>query len=161
MRTRGVIPLLIACAALLARAAEILRMTLGGDPLTDNPFHDAGNGIGPRDYVYAYGFRNPFGGAWRAADGAHYEVENGPSVDRLARVDAGANYCWRVAVSAPPCEWSTFDDLMRQVTHSIGLTGRPGRPRLSASARSSPPRGPRAPRAPARPSRPRARADRR
>ena len=40
------------------------------------------------------GLRNPFGGAWRAADGAQWEVENGPSVDRLAKVVAGRNYLW-------------------------------------------------------------------
>ena len=44
--------------------------------------------------MYAYGFRNPFGGGWRAADGKHYEVENGPSVDRLAQVNPGVNYGW-------------------------------------------------------------------
>src|SRR5438477_11382542 len=40
------------------------------------------------------GMRNPFGGAWRAADGFHYEVENGPSVDRIAKVVAGRNLLW-------------------------------------------------------------------
>jgi glucose/arabinose dehydrogenase len=73
---------------------KILRMTLGGDPAPANPFYDAGDGISARDYVFAYGFRNPFGGAWRAADRAHYEVENGPRVDRLARVHPGVNYGW-------------------------------------------------------------------
>jgi len=73
---------------------KILRLNLDGSAPTDNPFYDAGNGINARDYVYAYGFRNPFGGAWRDADGMHYEVENGPSTDRFARVVAGRNYLW-------------------------------------------------------------------
>ncbi len=73
---------------------KILRMNLDGSAPTDNPFYSAANGINARDYVYAYGFRNPFGGAWRAADGKHYEVENGPSVDRMCRVNAGQNYLW-------------------------------------------------------------------
>ncbi|MCA9237355.1 MAG: PQQ-dependent sugar dehydrogenase [Planctomycetales bacterium] len=73
---------------------KILRMTLDGQPLADNPFYNAGNGINSRDYVYAYGFRNPFGGAWRAADGTHYEVENGPSSDRFAKVNPGQSYQW-------------------------------------------------------------------
>lgn len=73
---------------------KILRMDLNGNPLPDNPFYDLGNGINSRDYIFAYGFRNPFGGAWRASDGALYEVENGPSVDRLAKVDQGGNYGW-------------------------------------------------------------------
>ncbi len=72
---------------------KILRMDLNGDPLADNPFYD-GPPDDSRDYIYAYGFRNPFGGAWRAANHAHYEVENGPSVDRLARIDPGASYGW-------------------------------------------------------------------
>jgi len=74
---------------------KILRMNLDGSAPPDNPFYDAGNGINARDYVYAYGFRNPFGGAWRAADGKHYEVENGSSAnDRFARVLPGVSYGW-------------------------------------------------------------------
>ncbi|HZR79849.1 MAG TPA: PQQ-dependent sugar dehydrogenase [Candidatus Binatia bacterium] len=71
---------------------KVLRLNLDGTAPSDNPFFDAGDGITARDYVFAYGFRNPFGGAWSPDDGAHYEVENGPSVDRLARVVAGRNY---------------------------------------------------------------------
>ncbi|HET8862732.1 MAG TPA: PQQ-dependent sugar dehydrogenase [Solirubrobacterales bacterium] len=92
---------------------KILRMTLGGEPVPTNPFYDPGDGIGARDYVYAYGFRNPFGGAWRAANGSHYEVENGPAVDRLARVDPGVNYCWVADPADPLCAWTTRDDIMR------------------------------------------------
>lgn len=73
---------------------KVLRLNLNGTAPSDNPFYNAGNGINARDYVFAYGFRNPFGGAWRASDGRHYEVENGPSIDRLARVDRGINYGW-------------------------------------------------------------------
>jgi PKD repeat protein/glucose/arabinose dehydrogenase len=73
---------------------KILRMNLDGSAPPDNFFYDAADGINARDYVFAYGFRNPFGGAWRASDGAHYEVENGPSVDRFAQVVAGRNYLW-------------------------------------------------------------------
>lgn len=73
---------------------KILRLRPNGLPPSDNPFYNAGNGISARDYIYAYGFRNPFGGAWRAADGRLYEVENGPAVDRFARVDPGTSYNW-------------------------------------------------------------------
>ena len=74
---------------------KILRVNLDGTAPPDNPFYgESDDGTLPRDYIYAYGFRNPFGGAWRASNGAHYEVENGPSVDRLARVDEGANYTY-------------------------------------------------------------------
>jgi glucose/arabinose dehydrogenase len=73
---------------------KVLRLNLNGTAPTDNPFYDAANGINARDFVYAYGLRNPFGGAWRASDGKHYEVENGPSVDRMAQVLPGVNYGW-------------------------------------------------------------------
>ncbi len=73
---------------------KILRVNLNGTAPVDNPFYNAANGITARDYVFAYGFRNPFGGAWRDADSKHYEVENGPSIDRLAKVNAGQNYLW-------------------------------------------------------------------
>jgi|GEM_PF-1246856 len=73
---------------------KILRLNLDGTAPTDNPLYNAGDGINARDYVYAYGLRNPFGGAWRTADNAHYEVENGPSVDRFVKVVANRNYLW-------------------------------------------------------------------
>jgi glucose/arabinose dehydrogenase len=69
-------------------------MNLNGTPATDNPFYNAADGINAKDYVFAYGLRNPFGGAWRASDGAHYEVENGPGTDRLAKVRRGVSYGW-------------------------------------------------------------------
>lgn len=73
---------------------KILRVNLDGSAPPDNPFYDATDGITATDLIFAWGFRNPFGGAWRASDGAHWEVENGPSVDRLAKVVAGRNYRW-------------------------------------------------------------------
>ncbi len=73
---------------------KVLRMNKDGTAPSDNPFYNAGNGITARDYVWAYGLRNPFGGAWRAADGKHYSVENGPSVDRFAQINRGVDYGW-------------------------------------------------------------------
>lgn len=74
---------------------KVLRMNLNGLAPADNPFYNAADGITARDYVYAYGFRNPFGGAWRELDGMHYEVENGPDVnDRFAKVERGLSYGW-------------------------------------------------------------------
>ncbi|MFZ0546607.1 MAG: PQQ-dependent sugar dehydrogenase [Candidatus Promineifilaceae bacterium] len=71
---------------------KILRMNLDGTAPPDNPFYTGGGGA--RDYVYAYGVRNPFGGDWREADGELYEVENGPNTDRFARIIAGTSYGW-------------------------------------------------------------------
>ena len=74
---------------------KVLRMTLNGAPLANNPFYLNDGQTTARDYVWALGFRNPFGGAWRASDGQHYEVENGPDVnDRFAKVTAGTSYGW-------------------------------------------------------------------
>ncbi len=73
---------------------KILRVSLAGQPLPDNPHYDAGDGISARDYVWASGFRNPFGGAIRLSDGSYYEVENGPATDRLARVLPGVDYLY-------------------------------------------------------------------
>jgi glucose/arabinose dehydrogenase len=73
---------------------KVLRMNLDGTAATDNPFYSAANGINARDYIYAYGLRNPFGGDWRDVDGQLYIVENGPSVDRFAKVTRGQNLGW-------------------------------------------------------------------
>ncbi len=73
---------------------KILRTNLDGSAPTDNPFYDASDGLSATDLIFVLGLRNPFGGAWRAADGAHWEVENGPGVDRLAKIVAGRNYLW-------------------------------------------------------------------
>ncbi len=73
---------------------KILRINQDGTAPVDNPFYDPSDGIRASDYVFALGFRNPFGGAWRAEDASLYEVENGPSTDRLAKVSAGLDYQW-------------------------------------------------------------------
>src|SRR5262245_13969913 len=79
---------------------KVLRMNKNGtpvatgDPAGANPFYNAADGINSRDYVYTYGNRNPFGGAWRAADGRQWIVENGNNVDRMVDLVAGASYGW-------------------------------------------------------------------
>lgn len=73
---------------------KVLRLNRNGTIPTDNPFYNPADGYNSRDYVFAYGVRNPFGGAWRASNGKHYNVENGPSVDRFTRIEAGVNYLW-------------------------------------------------------------------
>jgi glucose/arabinose dehydrogenase len=72
---------------------KVLRMNLDLTPAAGNPYLDATDGLTQaNDYVFASGFRNPFGGAWRASNDTRYSVENGPSVDRLARVTSGRNF---------------------------------------------------------------------
>ena len=72
---------------------KILRMSLDGSAVANNPFYDESDGINAKDYIYSYGYRNPIGGAW--LDGQYYVVENGPeSNDRLAVNLPGKNYGW-------------------------------------------------------------------
>ena len=72
---------------------KILRLNLDGSPVVTNPWYNP-TVITARDYVYARGVRNPFGGAWRELDGARYMVENGPSRDRFAKIVSGRDYLW-------------------------------------------------------------------
>lgn len=74
---------------------KVLRLNLDGTAPSDNPFYNAADGITARDYVFAYGLRNPFGGGWRLRDGNLYCVENGNEAnDRLARITRGTSYGW-------------------------------------------------------------------
>lgn len=73
---------------------KILRLNLDGTAPNDNPNYSVVDGINSRDYVWASGVRNAFGGAWRASDNSHYMVENGPSVDRLTKLVRARNYLW-------------------------------------------------------------------
>lgn len=73
---------------------KILRLGRDGEALPDSPFYDEGDGIGPADFVFSSGVRNPFGGAWRSRDGLLYIAENGPSTDRFARVLPGFDFGW-------------------------------------------------------------------
>lgn len=73
---------------------KIIRMRLDGSPHETNPYYDPADGITARDYIYAIGFRNPFGGAFRRIDGALFCVENGPATDRMAIIHSGGDYGW-------------------------------------------------------------------
>lgn len=73
---------------------KVLRLNPDGSIPADNPFYDPEDGLNARDALYAFGFRNPFGGAWRAADGRLYVADNGPAFDRLAGVQPGTTYGW-------------------------------------------------------------------
>lgn len=78
-------------------SGKVLRFALDGSLPTDNPFYDPLDGLDAADAAYAVGYRNPFGGALRGADGQLYVVENGPGTDRLSRASPGANFGWNGA----------------------------------------------------------------
>lgn len=78
---------------------KVLRMNFdgtpvaSGDPAGANPFYHPSS-ITARDYIYTYGHRNPFGGAWRLSNGKHWVVENGNAIDRMVDLTSGTSYGW-------------------------------------------------------------------
>jgi hypothetical protein len=73
---------------------KVVRMTTDGKPMAGNPFFESGN-AGPdasRNYVWAYGLRNPFG--IDVVDGRVYVADNGISLDRFLKIDPGGDYLW-------------------------------------------------------------------
>lgn len=71
---------------------KILRMTLDGKPVPDNPFYVDDDPKRPANFVWAYGLRNPFG--IEMAEGGLFAVDNGPDVDRFVRIHRGGDYLW-------------------------------------------------------------------
>jgi hypothetical protein len=71
---------------------KILRMTLDGKPVSDNPFYRGSNVRNSRNHVWAYGLRNPF--SLRIVKERLFLFDNGPRVDRFVQVARGENYLW-------------------------------------------------------------------
>ncbi|MEQ9617758.1 MAG: PQQ-dependent sugar dehydrogenase [Deltaproteobacteria bacterium] len=71
---------------------KVLRMTLDGKPLPDNPFYVDNDIKKARNYVWAYGFRNPFG--LKVLKDRVFVVENGKDADKFLEVQEGENYLW-------------------------------------------------------------------
>jgi glucose/arabinose dehydrogenase/mono/diheme cytochrome c family protein len=71
---------------------KILRMTLEGRPAPGNPFYQDNDVKKAANYVWAYGFRNPFG--LKIVDGRIFVADNGSGIDRFVEVRAGENYLW-------------------------------------------------------------------
>ena len=71
---------------------KIIRMTLDGNPVADNPFYEIGDNANPSDYVWAMGLRNPFG--LKTLDGRVFVADNGPLLDRFLEARAGNDYLW-------------------------------------------------------------------
>ncbi len=71
---------------------KILRMSLDGDPLPENPFAEDGARSKAANYVFARGLRNPFG--LELVDGRLFAADNGLHIDRFLEVRPGENYLW-------------------------------------------------------------------
>ena len=71
---------------------KIVRMTLDGSPVPDNPFYQDDDRKKAANYIWAYGFRNPFG--LEIVDGRVFIADNGPQTDRFLEAREGENYLW-------------------------------------------------------------------
>lgn len=71
---------------------KIIRMELDGTPVPNNPFYIDDDTTKARNYVWAYGMRNPFSLA--IVDGHVVVTENGLESDRFLEVRQGQNYLW-------------------------------------------------------------------
>ena len=71
---------------------KVLRTTLNGEPVEENPCYEDSDHENAANYIWAYGFRNPFG--LTIADGRVFIADNGPSIDRFLEAKAGENYLW-------------------------------------------------------------------
>jgi len=84
---------------------SILRLTPEGEVPADNPW--------PGNPIWAYGFRNPLGIAFRPDDGTLFVADHGPTgeweprigaFDEINIVEKGQNYGWPRVVGAPGVE---------------------------------------------------------
>ncbi len=71
---------------------KIIRMTVDGEPVRDNPFYEERERPAARDYVWALGLRNPFG--MKLVGSRMLVADNGLVVDRFLEVERGENYLW-------------------------------------------------------------------
>ena len=81
---------------------KVLRLQRDGRAPADNPHFDPAHPEAPVSYQWAKGLRNIFALAQRLGEDAIYLAENGESIDRLLRVQAGSDHGW------------TFDHLNRE-----------------------------------------------
>lgn len=73
-------------------SGKVVRMTLDGLPVRDNPFWVDDDPGKPRNYVWGSGFRNPFG--LSIVGGDTFVADNGNDADRFVRLTRGQNYLW-------------------------------------------------------------------
>jgi glucose/arabinose dehydrogenase len=71
---------------------KLIRMTLDGKPVADNPFYVDGDTAKAINYIFALGLRNAF--SLEVVNGTAFLAENGWSHDRFYEVKPGGNYIW-------------------------------------------------------------------
>jgi len=75
-----------------ALLGKVLRFDLDGGPLPSNPYYEPGAARRPAGFVWASGFRNPFG-ITRVGDRL-FVADNGSGIDRFLEVRRGEDYLW-------------------------------------------------------------------
>ena len=75
---------------LASSLGKVLRLTFDGTAPRDNPH--ANDPRGAARFVWAHGFRNPFG--IRVVDNRVFVAENGLNIDRFLEIERGRNYQW-------------------------------------------------------------------
>jgi glucose/arabinose dehydrogenase len=75
-------------------ASKIGRMTLTGAAVTSNPYYNAADGITARDYIFARGFRNPFGLRFHPTTGALWLTEVGDKWEQIFLVTRDSDQAW-------------------------------------------------------------------
>ena len=97
---------------LASTLGKILRMTADGKPVKSNPFYQDDNERKARNYVWAYGFRNPF--SMKFIGDRLFAGDNGTFVDRFVEVRKGNDYLWNGTT------WSVGTNAFAVVARAIG-----------------------------------------
>ncbi|MDN5203122.1 PQQ-dependent sugar dehydrogenase [Fulvivirgaceae bacterium BMA10] len=71
---------------------KIIRMTLDGEPVADNPFYQNNDHALAQNYVWARGLRNAFG--LKFVNDRLFAADNGLNIDRFIEIFRGENYFW-------------------------------------------------------------------
>jgi glucose/arabinose dehydrogenase len=79
---------------LTSLGSKVGRMTQTGAAVSTNPWYNAGDGISATDYVFAKGFRNPFGLRFHPTTGALWMTEVGDGWEQIFLVTAGSTQGW-------------------------------------------------------------------
>lgn len=75
-------------------ASKIGRTTLDGQAVTTNPYYNAADGINARDYIWARGFRNPFGLRFHPTTGSLWLNEVGDGWEQIFLVTRDSDQAW-------------------------------------------------------------------
>ena len=91
---------------------KIIRMTLDGKVVSDNPFYQNDDQNKAINYIWAYGFRNPF--SLKIVKDRVFAADNGNNIDRFLEIREGKNYHWNGN------DWSIATDAAFVFVPSVG-----------------------------------------